>query len=249
MQLQFPVADAPKFSAGTPLYTVDQQLNGQTVEYTNISGTNVQVFVLLGDFAVPPVTFPVVASGVSVSIGAPLNDPTAFNLGTDEIPLVTIRLAPSVDSGLSGELGVREIINRMQLKLNEIGLILTHDCEVSLVLNADLSNVLWENVSAPSLSQLIRHDSGDRIVGGTKVFSFRAAGGTTDNTGNRLSNTSNFNLGDLINMGNSILGGNGVFPNGPDILTVVVKVVNTAGINATNRFVASGRITWSESQA
>jgi len=249
IQLQFPVADASKFSAGTPLYTVDGQLNGETVEYTNISGANVQVFILLGDYVTAPVAYPVIASNVAISIGAPANDPTAFNLGTDEIPLVTIRLAPSVDSGLSGELGVREIINRMQLKLNEIGLILTHDCEVSLVLNPDLSNVLWENVSAPSLSQLIKHNAGDRVVGGTKVFSFRASGGTSDNTGNRLSNTSNFNLGDLINMGNSILGGNGVFPNGPDILTVVVKVVNTSGINATNKFVASGRITWSESQA
>jgi hypothetical protein len=249
VRLQFPVADASKFSAGTPLYTVDGQLNGERVEYSSISGSNVQVFVLLGDFATAPVGFPVVASGVVVSIGAPAVDTSTFNLGTDNIPLVTIRLAPSVDSGLSGDLGAREIINRMQLKLNEIGLILTHDCEVSLVLNGDLSNVLWENVNAPSLSQLIRHNPGDRIVGGTNVFSFRAAGGTTDNTGNRLSNTSNFNLGDLINMGNSILGGNGVFPNGPDILTVVVRVVNTAGINAVNRFVASGRITWSESQA
>ena len=249
VRLQFPVADASKFSAGTPLYTVDGQLNGQRVEYSSISGTNVQVFVLLGDFAQAPVAFPVVASGVVVSIGAPAVDTSSFNLGTDNIPLVTIRLAPSVDSGLSGDLGSREIINRMQLKLNEIGLILTHDCEVSLVLNGDLSNVLWENVNSPSLSQLIKHNPGDRIVGGTNVFSFRAAGGTTDNTGNRLSNTSNFSLGDLINMGNSILGGNGVFPNGPDILTVVVRVVNTAGINAVNRFVASGRITWSESQA
>jgi hypothetical protein len=50
-------------------------------------------------------------------------------------------------------------------------------------------------------------------------------------------------------MGNSILGGNKTFPNGPDTLTVVIKVVNTAGINAVNKFSASGRITWSESQA
>jgi hypothetical protein len=112
-----------------------------------------------------------------------------------------------------------------------------------------LSNVTWENVNSPSLSQLIRHNTGDRVIGGTNVFSFRAAGGSTDNTGNRLSNTSNFSLGELINMGNSILGGNGTFPNGPDILTVVIRVVNTAGINATNKFIAAGRITWSESQA
>ena len=40
-----------------------------------------------------------------------------------------------------------------------------------------------------------------------------------------------------------------MFPNGPDILTLAVQVVDTADINATTPFVASGRITWSESQA
>ena len=50
-------------------------------------------------------------------------------------------------------------------------------------------------------------------------------------------------------MGNSILGGDGVFPNGPDILTVAVQVVDTADISASSPFKVSGRITWSESQA
>jgi hypothetical protein len=231
------------------LYTDNLQLNGQVVEYTQISGANVLVCIRLSQGTVPPAVVPFVASGTVVYIGFPPVPAGSFNLGTDIIPLVTIRLAPSVDSGLSGALGAREIINRMQLILNEVGLILTHDCEVSLILNGDLSNVEWQNVNSPSLSQLIKHNTEDRIVGGTNIFSFRAAGGTTDNTGNRLSNTSNFNLGELINLGNSVLGGNGTFPNGPDILTVALKVVSTAGINATNKFVASGRITWSESQA
>lgn len=257
VRLAFPVADASKFSTGTALYTDNGQLRGNdasgtykhVVEYTQISGNTVYVYILVSKSTIAPAVYPVLASGTVVYIGAPSTATDTFNLGTDSIPLVTIRLAPSVDSGLSGALGAREIINRMQLILNEVGLILTHDCEVSLVLNGDLSNVEWQNVNAPSLSQLIKHNSGDRIVGGTNIFSFRAAGGTVDSTGVRLSNTSDFSLGELINMGNSILGGNGTFPNGPDILTVVLKVVSTAGINATNKFVASGRITWSESQA
>ena len=86
-------------------------------------------------------------------------------------------------------------------------------------------------------------------MGGVEVFSFRAAGGGVDNTGKRLSGTSNFDLGEIIDMGNSILGGDGTFPNGPDILTVAVKVVSTAGIGSASPFTASSRITWSESQA
>ncbi len=50
-------------------------------------------------------------------------------------------------------------------------------------------------------------------------------------------------------MGNSILGGNGIFPNGRDILTVAVQVVDTSSINASQPFTASSRITWGESQA
>ena len=137
----------------------------------------------------------------------------------------------------------------MQLKLAEVGLTLTHDCEVSLVLNGDLSTADWQNVDSPSLSQLITHSAGDRVLGGAKVFSFSAAGGSVDSTGKRSSNTSNFSLQQVIDLGNSILGGNGTFPNGPDILTVLVKVVNTQGISATSPFTASARITWSESQA
>jgi len=81
------------------------------------------------------------------------------------------------------------------------------------------------------------------------VFSFRAAGGSTDSSGKRLSNASNFSLGDIIDLGNSILGGNGTFPNGPDVISIVVSVVDTGGIGAGQPFSASGRITWSESQA
>ena len=155
------------------------------------------------------------------------------NLGTDIVPLVSLRLAPSVDNNLTGDLGERDIINRMQLKLSEVGLILTHDCEVKLILNGDISTVNWENVDAPSLSQLIKHEQGDQVTGGNEVFSFRAAGGTDG-----ASNSSNFSLGDLVDMGNSILGGNGIFPNELDILTVAVQVVNTSGINASQPFTA-----------
>ena len=190
-------------------------------------------------------------SAVSLSLGVPAaggNDETV-NLGTDTIPLVSLRLAPSVDSNISGNLGERDIINRMQLKLAEVGLIITHDCEVKLILNGDLSTISWENVASPSLSQLIKHNSADTVTGGTEVFSFRATGGATDNQGVKLTNATNFKINELIDLGNSILGGDGTFPNGPDIITVAVKVVDTGGIGASNPFKTSGRITWSESQA
>lgn len=250
LRLSFATSDSNKIAAGSVLYTVDEQLNGQTVAYTQFSGSTYNAFILLQNSVSAPTSFPSVGSGATVYIGEPpVASEEAINLGTDIIPLITIRLAPSADSNITGNVGAREIINRMQLKLNEVGMILTHDCEVKLIINGDLSTVNWQNVNQPSLSQLIRHKAGDRVVGGVEVFSFRAAGGSVDNEGKRLSGTSNFDLGEIIDMGNSILGGDGTFPNGPDILTVAVRLVSTAGIGSASPFTASSRITWSESQA
>ena len=246
VRLPFSSSDASKFNTGTKLYTSNNELNGQEVAYTDYSGSTFRVHIYISSgYSFPGSgTYPVVSSGTTVNIGAPASGGDDVNLGTDVIPLVSLRLAPSVDNNLTGDLGERDIINRMQLKLNEVGMILTHDCEVKLILNGDISTVSWENVRSPSLSQLIKHESGDQITGGNEVFSFRASGGA-DGT----SSTSNFSLGDLVDMGNSILGGNGIFPNGPDILTVAVQVVDTSSINASQPFTASSRITWGESQA
>ena len=244
VRIPFNTSDASKFSTGTKLYTADNALDGHEVNYTDYGSSQFRVHIYITSGWSSPGSYPSVQSSVVVNIGQPATGGDDIQLGTDIIPLVSLRLAPSVDNNLTGNLGERDIINRMQLKLNEVGLILTHDCEVKLILNGDISTVTWENVKAPSLSQLIKHDQGDQITGGTEVFSFRAAGGASG-----ASNTSNFSLGDLIDMGNSILGGDGIFPNGPDILTVAVQVVDTAGINATTPFTASSRITWAESQA
>ena len=244
VRLFFPTSDASKFSTGTKLFTANNALNGDEVAYTDYGGSSFRVHIYIQDGWSTPGSYPSVTSGVAVNIGTPATGGDDVNLGTDIVPLVSLRLAPSVDNNLTGDLGERDIINRMQLKLSEVGLILTHDCEVKLILNGDISTVSWENVDAPSLSQLIKHEQGDQITGGNEVFSFRAAGG-----GDGASNSSNFSLGDLVDMGNSILGGNGIFPNGPDILTVAVQVVNTSGINASQPFTAASRVTWSESQA
>jgi hypothetical protein len=253
VRIPFADSDASKLSSGSPLYSAGGELAGETLTYTQYSGSTIYAYLYIssGSYYNTPANYPVVPSGTAVSIGTEAGgtDETV-NLGTDVIPLVSLRLAPSVDSGISGFLGERDIINRMQLRLSEVGLILTHECEVKLILNGDLSKINWSNVKSPSLSQLIAHNSAEKITGGVEVFSFRASGGSTDSaTNKRLANSSNFSLEAIIDMGNSILGGDGVFPNGPDILTLAVKVVDTADISATSPFVASGRITWSESQA
>jgi len=249
VRIPFSTNDQSSFYNGLALYTTGGELDGEEVAFTDYGSGAFRVYIYIQSSRSTPAVYPSVPSGTAVSLGDDGTSDTSVNLGTDIIPLVSLRLAPSVDGNISGNLGERDIINRMQLKLAEVGMILTHDCEVKLILNPNLSNVNWENVKNPSLSQLIKHNSGDTVTGGTEIFSFRASGGSTDNAGKRLSNSTNFSLAQVIDMGNSILGGNGTFPNGPDVLTVAVEVTDTGGISSDNPFVSSARITWSESQA
>ena len=138
----------------------------------------------------------------------------------------------------------------MQLKLKEIGIVTTHDSEIGLILNGTLDNKTWERANQPSLSQYIAHSAGDKVTGGSKIYSFRASGGQFDwSTGKIQSNSTDFNLTELSNLGNSILGGNNTFPDGPDIITITVRPIDTNNITADGQFSVSGRLSWSESQA
>ena len=242
-------ADASKFSVGTPLYTADGSLNGQSMSYGDYGGGNFRanIFVTSGSY---PAVVPSVTQNETISIGAPTGGATASEIElTDAIPLISIRLAPSVDNNLTGSLGAREIINRMQLQLKSLGITVTHDCTIDIVLNGSISNRSFENVTSPSLSELIKHKSGDKITGGTTIFSLRASGGAENAAGRRLSATSDFDLSQITDLGNSILGGDGTYPNGPDLLTIALSPIDTAEINADTPLGVSSRVTWTESQA
>ncbi len=154
------------------------------------------------------------------------------------IPLVSLRLAPSVDSGLTGLVGEREIINRMQLGLRNAGVTSNTAYEVFLILNAIPSNLEFINANSPSLSQLIKHNAGDSLINGTTIFSQKSSAGSVD-----------IDLTALLELGNSIQGGDGIFPGGPDLLTLAVQPQDTSEISGATPFFVSGKINWSESQA
>ena len=162
------------------------------------------------------------------------------------IPLVSIRLAPSVDNGLTGPVGYRDIINRMQMNMASAGIISTHDLECKLVMNGILSNDDFTSLKPPSLAQVYKHSVGDTVTGGDVVFAFRASGG--DYTTKKTAATT-IDLADLSTLGNSILGGDGVFPNGPDVLTLTINPVEPSQISGSTPLNVSTRISWKESQA
>lgn len=178
------------------------------------------------------------------------------------VPILSIRLAPSVASSLVGPLGERDLVNRMILKMNSCGIVCTPEVvnssqvvqttetatrrdasSVRLILNGNLSqSAYFTNYGAPSLCQIIKHtgQSADTITGGVSIFEFRAAAGSPASQ----------ELGELVEMGNSILGGDYVYPNGPDVLTlaVVPTIPNVIGSNF-GRTAVTARLSWTESQA
>jgi hypothetical protein len=251
VSIPFSIATSPKLTTGTPLYSTGTGLNGQKISYTQFDSSYVYALIYLSSSYNTPASYPSIPSGTTVYIGAAQGaNSSESDLLIDNVPLISIRLAPSVDNNLAGSLGAREIINRMQLQLKELGISLTHDCEVNLILNASLSTKNYTSVAQPSLSQLIKHNKGDTIIGGTSLYSLRASGGAASiTTEKRSSTSSNFDLSEITDLGNSINGGDGIFPNGPDIITVAIKPTNTSSITSNQPLEVTARITWTESQA
>jgi hypothetical protein len=159
--------------------------------------------------------------------------------GPNYQPLLSIRLSPSVSSGLTGKLGDRDVINRMQLRLQEIGISSTQLVDVKLLLNARLNNLNFVGVPSPSLCQIVEHTAADTVSGGVQVYNFRASGGS----GVGVEGTTSVNIDELFELSNSILGGDSVFPDGPDILTVAVSRL-VGGTTLT-----SAKLSWTEAQA
>ena len=164
------------------------------------------------------------------------------------IALVSIRVSPSADNGQIGLFGAREILNRMQLKLNSLGLTFTGTAQpllVTAVLNATPStSTAWTNavsnaaVQNSSLAQIASYAGGSTTVSGGEV-----AGGFF------IQGTDRLDLTTVRDLGNSMLGGGTtnsnaqIYPDGPDTITIVVR--NLGAANAT----VFGRLGWTEAQA
>lgn len=182
--------------------------------------------------------------------------PTAkFKLGTGTdaiptlIPLVSIRLSPSVDNGRPALLGQREVVNRMQIELDSVGAMVSHDCEIQLILNGNPFYKNYSRLPTPSLTQAIFHEKGDSIQGGLSIYTIRAAGGTEDVNGRRNTMLTTTELKNVATLGNSIIGGNGTYPDGPDILTIAAKPLNINNVGVYRPLTVSARVSWKEAQA
>jgi hypothetical protein len=258
-------------------YTVASVPNNNTLTYSRVGQPNVS-FASASGTATVSTSY----NGVFTLTAASGNTLTYSNTGPDEPqtsvipngtvqqslgstpiprPLISLRIAPSVDNGIARNFGVRELANRMQLKLDSIGVLASGQFLIEGILNPASMNgptlpTAWETVrvGAGSLAQVIFHDNTgtqgatvtsptNTIGGGDRVFAFY----TEAPTGGTFSVT-NFSATKIRDLGNSILNGNGSqtnpsFPNGPDVLTIVATNIGTAAANI------SARVTWTEAQA
>jgi hypothetical protein len=213
------------------------------VEGMTISGTGVQTGSVVVD-----------VNGTTLTLSLPLTanlSTTALSfVGGNSKALFSIRVAPSVDNGISSNFGQRELINRMQLTLKSVGVIsssLDSNLLVTAILNGTpTSATAWTNIiknstvlTNSSLSQIADYSDNERtiILGGEITGGFYVQG------------TSSIDLSDVRDLGNSILGGGessantNVYPDGPDVLSIVVTNLSDADVEVL------GRLSWSEAQA
>jgi hypothetical protein len=162
--------------------------------------------------------------------------------------IMSFRISPSASNGVAaGQLGQREIINRMQQLPFEVDMYANGSFLVTCYLNARTTNAneIWQSVGGSSLSQYIFHNTGTQVVANTgePVFGFYL------NTQQGTYQTTQQDLTQLLALGNSILGGgnanaaSGIYPDGPDVLTFSVQNIDTASRNVQARY------SWNEAQA
>ena len=192
-------------------------------------------------------------SGMRTALTIPTGSPDR------DYSLLSLRLAPSVDNGVVGSLGQRELINRMQLTLKELGVLAETASGstrpgkylVKLILNGQPdTTVSWVNVGGSSLCQYAFHTSDDFIVPNTgeTIYSFFVSTVTGE------ASIVQQDLGAVRDLGNSILGGGinnsfaansraNIYPDGPDHVTVTVSNIGSSAGSF------NARLGWTEAQA
>ena len=164
--------------------------------------------------------------------------------GTSTVML--FRLAPSVSNTIAGDLGDREVINRSELLMKRMEVTTSTKCEVYGVLNPTNipTNTTYINISTVAIGSVVTTQPSfgqyntaftSAPVNGELLFRIT----TPANVGQK----SELDLSTIKSMNNSVIGGRDTFPDGPDVLAIVIT--NTSGSACTADFL----LQWTEAQA
>lgn len=172
-----------------------------------------------------------------------------FNYAETAVPLTAnqsktvffLRLAPSVSNSIAGNFGDRDLINRAQLLLQRLQVQSDSSVQVYGILNPgniDASTLTWSAVntvalgSQPSFAQISTSTTTPATPGEQNFSTLGQPGGFSD-----------IDLSNLKELTNSAIGGYSNYPDGPDVLAVVVKNLSASAASVNvNLF-------WSEAQA
>jgi hypothetical protein len=151
-----------------------------------------------------------------------------------------IRLAPSVSNALTGRLGAKELLNRSQMLVEEVAVSVGRsggffssvgEIVVEGILNPrNFQDAGWQGLNAtnrggqPSFAQVAGEDnitwsSGNYAQPGELIFSYVAS---SSNSGSVVSN---LDLTKLKEMSGAPLGGDFMYPDGPDILAINIYMI------------------------
>ena len=248
-------------TANTLTITARAQTGGQASAQTFTYSATAPISV---EYASPDTAASLSHWGSSVIMDGRFDDDKSliFNYGTttaitttntNPIVVLAVRIAPAVDNGTTGLLGAKEIINRMQLQLSELGLYTTGaGYLINLILNGYASGALSGSFVSPiqqangitsSLAQVAVNTNAVTVTGGESV-----AAAYTNTSGQTV-----LDLSGVRDLGNSILGGGtsntvptsqaGFYPDGPDILYVVATPLSSTSSTIL------ARVSWKEAQA
>ena len=170
----------------------------------------------------------------------------------EERAVLSIRLAPSVDYGISAPFGIRNLINHSSMRLKSIGIVASNPVQVFIRLNCDTSlfrtSSGWQPGGNGSIAQYWDHTISNTFptsgTGGDLIGSFFLAPGTPATTTykNPTYISQDYDIEVVRDLGNSVIGGNFVYPDGPDILTISVKTFDNY------KALTRARVSWTEDQ-
>jgi hypothetical protein len=177
--------------------------------------------------------------------------------------VMSFRIAPSASQNLPGYgPGIRDMINHMQLVPYEMDAYSNGAFLMQVVINATpvaasgSSIPSWTNVGGSSLSQYIFHNANTTVSGGETIFGFymnTTGVNTLGGPGVATSYaTTQQDFSQVKDLGTSILGGGqlagniGVFPDGPETITITATSLTPVGGQFANLV---ARMSWTEAQA
>jgi len=177
---------------------------------------------------------------------------TSMTATSADQALISVRLAPSVDYGIIGRLGERNLVNHSLLKPQTIGIVTNNPLQINVRVNCEPQTVFanlsaWKFVANGSIAQYYDHTTDGSFevegTGGDLIASFFVSPEAQIDSGQFT--CKDFDIEVVRELTNSILGGDFPYPDGPDVVTISVKTLNN-DMDYTAE--CRARLSWTEDQ-